>query len=159
MAYVSNHKAGAQATRARENPNLEQVASGPFRPSDFDLTGLEEKKQDEEEDGVRASKKGSNWTFSIPKAHIRHAEFVFEEYAGQSLAVNQVEVKAGEKLLVPTEADILAMSENDRSRDYRGGRGGGRLHRRVRAGWGEEPPPYQDPDRYLLQRQDPSHQL
>ena len=113
VAYVSNHKAGAQATRARENPNLEQVASGPFRPSDFDLTGLEEKKQDEEEDRVRASKKGSNWTFSIPKAHIRHVEFVFEEYVGQSLAVNQVEVKAGEKLLVPTEADILAMSEND----------------------------------------------
>ena len=49
----------------------------------------------------------------IPAAHLRHVEFVFDEYVGQSLAVNQVEVKAGDQLLVPTEADILAMSEND----------------------------------------------
>jgi TusA-related sulfurtransferase len=56
---------------------------------------------------------GSNWTFSIPAAYLRHVEFVFEEYVGQSLAVNQVEVKAGDELLVPTEADILAMSENE----------------------------------------------
>ncbi|MBT3637295.1 MAG: tetratricopeptide repeat protein, partial [Opitutae bacterium] len=113
VAYVSNHKAGAKVTRVRENPNVEQIVSGPFRPSDFDLSGIDAKADAKEELEVAASKKGSNWTFSIPKAHLRHVEFIFEEYVGQSLAVNQVEVKAGEKLLVPTEADILAMSEND----------------------------------------------
>jgi len=113
VAYVSNHKAGVTVTRARENPNVEEIVSGPFRPSDFDVSGIEEKESNGEESAVQASKKGSNWTFSIPAAHLRHVEFVFEEYVGQSLAVNQVEVKAGEKLLVPTEADILAMSEND----------------------------------------------
>ena len=114
VAYVSNHKAGASAMRARENPNVEQIVSGSFRPSDFDQAGIDVK-EDEQKDEleVLASKKGSNWTFSIPKSHLRHVEFVFDEYVGQSLAVNQVEVKAGEKLLVPTEADILAMSEND----------------------------------------------
>jgi TolA-binding protein len=113
LAYVSNHKAGGKVTRARENPNVEQIVSGPFRPSDFDQAGIDAKEDDEEELAVEAYKKGSNWTFSIPAAHLRHVEFIFEEYVGQSLAINQVEVKAGEKLLVPTDADILAMSEND----------------------------------------------
>ena len=112
VAYVSNHKAGVKVTRARENPSAEEIVSGPFRPSDFEVAVMDEKKDDEEELEVAVSKKGSNWTFSIPAAHLRHVEFVFDEYAGQSLAVNQVEVKAGDQLLVPTEADILAMSEN-----------------------------------------------
>ncbi len=113
VAYVSNHKAGVKVTRARENPNVEEIVSGPFRPSDFEVAVIDEKKDDEEELEVAVSKKGSNWTFSIPSAYLRHVEFVFDEYVGQSLAVNQVEVKAGDQLLVPTEADILAMSEND----------------------------------------------
>ena len=113
LAYVSNNKAGAKMSRARENPNVEEIVSGPFRPSDFDLSGIDEKKEDDEKSETQVSKKGSNWTFSIPVANLRHVEFVFEEYVGQSLAVNQVEVKAGDELLVPTEADILAMSEND----------------------------------------------
>ena len=114
VAHVSNTLLGAAVTRARENPNVEQVAVGAFRPSDFDLSGIdvdEESKKEVQE--VRVTKKGSNWNFSIPSAHIRHVEMIFDEYVGQSLAINQVEVKAGDKLLVPTEADVLAMAEND----------------------------------------------
>ena len=114
LAYVTNLQQGATVTRARENPNVEQVAMGSFRPFDFDLTGIDVPK----EDGVEAqeillSKRGSNWNFTIPPAHVRHVEVIFDEYMGQSLAINQVEVKAGDKLLVPTEADVLAMAEND----------------------------------------------
>lgn len=114
VAYVHNPQLGTLVTRARENPNVEQVAIGAFRPADFDLSGIdlaEDSKKEEQK--VKLAKKGSNWNFSIPPSHLRHVELIFDEYVGQSLAINQVEVKAGDKLLVPTEADVLAMAEND----------------------------------------------
>jgi len=114
VAHVSNTLLGATVTRARENPNVEQIATGAFRPADFDLAGIDVDDQAKEEaQEVRIAKKGSNWDFSIPPAHIRHVEMIFDEYVGQSLAINQVEVKAGDKILVPTEADVLAMAKND----------------------------------------------
>ena len=114
VAHVSNTLLGATVTRARENPNVEQIATGAFRPSDFDLAGIDVDDQAKEEaQEVRIAKKGSNWGFSIPPAHIRHVEMIFDDYVGQSLAINQVEVKAGDKILVPTEADVLAMAKND----------------------------------------------
>ena len=114
VAHVSNTLLGATVTRARENPNVEQIATGAFRPADFDLAGIDVDDQVKEEaQEVRIAKKGSNWDFSIPPAHIRHVEMIFDEYVGQSLAINQVEVKAGDKILVPTEADVLAMAKND----------------------------------------------
>ena len=114
ITYVSNHKLGALVKRARENPNIEQINAGPFRPSDFEMMETNPERDDvEEKTEDSVTQKGSNWKFEIPKSHLRHIEFVFEEYVGQSIAVNQVEVRSGDQLIVPTEADILAMSQND----------------------------------------------
>jgi len=113
IAYVNNLKQGASAQRARENPNVEQVAMGSFRPDDFGEVVKQAGAAKEDKDIVEVIQKGSSWTFSTPSAHVRHVQFVFNEFIGQSLAVNQVTIKEGDKVLVPTEADVLEMAEND----------------------------------------------
>ena len=117
LAYVADPAKGVNLVRARENPNVEQVVSGPFRPSDFDLAGIDLPKEGENKEEAPAgpvlTKKGSNWNFSLPAAHVRHVRITVDDYVGQSLAINQVEVRAGADLIVPTEADVLAMAEND----------------------------------------------
>ena len=116
-AYVAKPAtSGASVSRARENPNSAAVAMGPFTAFDFDLEDVPpaKKKEDEAEAvAVQATQRGSSWNFSIPQADVRYVEFIFDEFIGQSLSINQVEILAGDELLVPTQADVLAMSQND----------------------------------------------
>lgn len=55
------------------------------------------------------------WQFQFKPHEIRYVRFVVNEYTGEAVAINHVEVKgeSGEKPYIPTEADVLALASND----------------------------------------------
>ncbi|NQV25697.1 MAG: tetratricopeptide repeat protein [Rhodopirellula sp.] len=55
------------------------------------------------------------WEFRFAPINVRFTRFVINEYLGEAVAVNHVEV-SGEDVLkpyIPTETDVLALSDND----------------------------------------------
>ena len=104
-------------TRSRENPNNSTVRLTRFVREDFDLTqsfvaGLKPIKEyplgsmSVDDDGL--------WQFSIDPRELRHVRFVVDEYLGQAVAINNVTVSGPENQFIPTEADLLQLSSNNR---------------------------------------------
>ena len=55
------------------------------------------------------------WEFRFEPVNVRYTRFLIEEYLGEAVAVSHVEISGDdiEKPYIPTEADVLALSQND----------------------------------------------
>ena len=106
-------KAGVIASRARENLNREQVVLAPFLASDFDLGAAGDLPAVEARASATVSGAEGTWTFEIPPTQARYLRVTATELGGQSLAFNHIEVDAGTERIIPTEADLLALTFND----------------------------------------------
>jgi len=58
---------------------------------------------------------GKQWDFRFPPHELRYVRFVFNEYLGESVAVNHVEVggPSSDQTYIPTDQDVLALATND----------------------------------------------
>ena len=58
---------------------------------------------------------GPDWDFRFPAQELRYVRFVFNEFLGESVAVNNVEIGGAttKELYIPTNEDILALASND----------------------------------------------
>ena len=60
-------------------------------------------------------KNGDSWEFRFPERQIRYTKVVVNEYVGDAVAINQMEVgnASNGETQIPTEADILSLASND----------------------------------------------
>jgi len=58
---------------------------------------------------------GKQWDFRFPAQDLRYVRFVFNEYLGESVAVNHVEIggPSPDETHIPTDQDVLALATND----------------------------------------------
>ena len=58
---------------------------------------------------------GPQWDFRFPTQELRYVRFVFNEFLGESVAVNNVEIggPTSEQTYIPTSQDVLALATND----------------------------------------------
>ncbi len=56
-----------------------------------------------------------NWDFRFPPQELRYVRIVVNEYLGESVAISNVEIggKTAEQTYIPTEKDVLSLSNND----------------------------------------------
>lgn len=66
-------------------------------------------------DGSRVILSDKAWEFRFDPINVRFTRFVINEYLGEAVAVNHVEVSGGDvsKPYIPTDTDVLALSDND----------------------------------------------
>lgn len=105
-----------EVLRARENPNLSQLASTRFVPEDFDLNqpfAKELKSAEAYQLGSMVADDAGNWKFDIAARELRHVRFVVDEYLGQAVAINTVTIAGPEAKYIPTEADLMQLSQNN----------------------------------------------
>ncbi len=65
--------------------------------------------------GSRAIVAGGTWAFRFPPRELRHLKFVVQEYRGEAVAINRIEIggdKPGE-IYIPTKTDVLSLAGND----------------------------------------------
>jgi len=108
---------GASIARADYNSN--SVTQLPFRKSDFDLSRV----TDDALAGAAGQGTGLPqvetsdriWQFRFQPLELRYVKFVIQEYLGQAVAINHVEVTGDEpgQVYIPTETDVLSLSKND----------------------------------------------
>ncbi|WP_020471070.1 tetratricopeptide repeat protein [Zavarzinella formosa] len=94
-----------------------EIEPVPFREADFDLARPEAKTAATPRllgDGTM-DKEGTSWDFKFPAIGLRHVRTVIQEYRGEAVAINNVEIRDSEKnvLHIPTEADLLSLATND----------------------------------------------
>lgn len=65
--------------------------------------------------GSRTVISDNAWEFRFDPVDVRYTKFVINEYLGEAVAVNHVEVSGQDAAnpYIPTEADVMALSEND----------------------------------------------
>ncbi|MBP87766.1 MAG: hypothetical protein CMJ64_13760 [Planctomycetaceae bacterium] len=65
--------------------------------------------------GSRVVLSDKAWEFRFGPIDVRYTRFMIHEYLGEAVAVNHVEVSGADRTnpYIPTEADVLALSEND----------------------------------------------
>ena len=65
--------------------------------------------------GARTIISDKAWEFRFDPIDVRYTRFVIDEYLGEAVTVNHVEISGDdiEAPYIPTEADVLALSEND----------------------------------------------
>ncbi|MFT5408363.1 MAG: TolA-binding protein [Verrucomicrobiales bacterium] len=108
LALFATGSGSLSATRAIENPNNPNVTQVPFTAEDFKLEGEEIAPT-----AAEVSQQPGKLTFRLPPAELRYLRFTFDEYKGESIAVNHIEISGGGKTHIPTEADILALARNN----------------------------------------------
>ncbi len=65
--------------------------------------------------GSRVIVAGGTWAFRFPPRDLRHVKFVVDEYRGEAVAINRLEI-GGEKpgdVYIPTKTDVLSLAGND----------------------------------------------
>ena len=88
-----------------------------FRPTEINAGGL----MDLRGVSIRPATGGSvirseaKWDFRFPSTKLRYTRLVFNEYLGESVAVNHVEIGADslDETHIPTKKDVLALANND----------------------------------------------
>ena len=121
VTIANNATNGVSAQRARENPNSAAVNLRDFRLTDFlpspelHATFKEEATAQSEEDAIEttAEKDETTLTFTFAERKLRHVRFMVDEYIGEALAINHVEIEGPERKHIPTEADVLALANNN----------------------------------------------
>ena len=99
---------------ARADHNSEQVNLIPFQKADFDLAAPTAKPAIVREP-AQAEISETEWNFTFAPHDLRYARFVIEEYLGEAVAVNHIEIGGTEPglLYIPTQADVLSLANND----------------------------------------------
>jgi TolA-binding protein len=66
-------------------------------------------------DGSRVILADTSWEFRFDPINVRYTRFVINEYLGEAVAVNHVEVSGSDiaNPYIPTNTDVLALSDND----------------------------------------------
>lgn len=65
-------------------------------------------------DGPRIMLAGQSWDFHFPTAQLRYVRFAIDEYLGEAVAINHVEVGGDDpELYIPTQEDVLSLAKND----------------------------------------------
>ena len=66
--------------------------------------------------GSRVVLSDKAWEFRFPAIDVRYAKFVIQEFKGEAVAINHVEISGDEasKLFIPTESDVLSLSQNSK---------------------------------------------
>ena len=118
VAGAQNAVVGVEATRARENPNAEEVRMASFNKADFDLENARVTSEgDTKKEEAKPITVGEDGTWDIPFAshEVRYVRFVVHEYTGEAVAINHIEVGDDESptKYIPTEADVLSLANND----------------------------------------------
>lgn len=106
----------AEILRARENPNSDSVRLSSFVGSDFDLeqafvTDLE--MAGAYPLGTMGVDEEGKWEFTMEERELRHVRFVVDEFLGQAVAINSVTIEGPSSRYIPTEADLLQLSNNN----------------------------------------------
>ena len=117
---ATNSTNGVSADRARENPNSPEVRIRQFRESDFlptpELLAQLQQEAAEEADiepiETLSSKEETILNFSFAPRKLRFLKFQIDEYIGEAVAVNHIEIGGPETKLIPTENDVLALANN-----------------------------------------------
>ena len=114
FAAVQAAAQGATCRLARADFNRSQVELVPFRPADFDLSDPAARPALVREPGELTLAEGV-WDFRFEPIELRYVRLWVEEYVGEALAVSQFEIsgESGSEQYIPTEADVLALAEND----------------------------------------------
>lgn len=104
------------ALRARADNDAAQVTLAPFQSADFDLDQPAAQRSaaaDSKEPTVNVADK--TWEFQFKPQELRYVRFVIDEYLGEAVAINQIEIGGEEpdQQYIPTEADVLALANND----------------------------------------------
>ncbi|MDA1051825.1 MAG: tetratricopeptide repeat protein [Planctomycetota bacterium] len=65
--------------------------------------------------GSRVVLSADAWEYRFDPIDVRYTRFVINEYLGEAVAVNHVEISGEDRtnLFIPTAADVLALSQND----------------------------------------------
>ncbi|MFH1921124.1 MAG: hypothetical protein ABIP48_14745, partial [Planctomycetota bacterium] len=102
-----------EATWARADLATADVRLRPFRASDFDLDPVDAEAKPARQSSVTQG--DGAWQFQFDPIELRYVRFIVHEYLGQSVAVNNVEIRGEEaaQVYIPTEADVLALATND----------------------------------------------
>jgi len=103
----------AQVLRARENPNTSDVSLRPFTISDFDpdlIPGIEKVSPQEPATFKQVE---NTWKLQFPARTLRHIQYEFLEYRGESISVSNVEISGGETKHIPPAEDVLELADND----------------------------------------------
>ena len=53
------------------------------------------------------------WEFFFDPVKLRYARFQIDEYLGDSVAINHVEIRGGDKTFIPTKVDVSTLAENE----------------------------------------------
>ncbi len=117
LTIFSANSAGTQvasATMARADHNSANVNMLSFRKSDFDLDQPFARPALARE-AVKADFGPTEWTLQFEARELRYVRFEVQEYLGEAVAISNVEISGEEadQLYIPTEADVLALSNND----------------------------------------------
>lgn len=116
-SLVSDIATGASVTRARENPNHAAVSLLPFSKADFDISTPEAKELEASGKTLEAAKvteRDGMWHCKMASRLLREVQVVVHEYSGDAVAIGNVVIAGeGKDPWIPTQADILALGNND----------------------------------------------
>ncbi|MFT5522614.1 MAG: TolA-binding protein [Pirellulaceae bacterium] len=103
------------ATRARANLTSANVILTPFRAADFDLEDpvAETEGVAKVGEGVEIVALDDVWEFQFPQRELRYTRLVANEYRGEALAINHVEIGNAAENYIPTDQDVLSLSTNE----------------------------------------------
>jgi TolA-binding protein len=65
--------------------------------------------------GSRTIVAGGTWAFRFPAQDVRHIKFIVNEYRGEAVAINRVEIGGDGpgQVYIPTKTDVLSLAGND----------------------------------------------
>jgi TolA-binding protein len=112
---AAGNSQGVTATRARANLKSANVILARFRATDFDVDDSVAKTAPVAKvgAGVEVVALDDVWEFRFPLQEMRYVRLVANEYRGEALAINHVEIGNGAELYIPTDQDVLSLSTND----------------------------------------------
>ncbi|MEK6237481.1 MAG: tetratricopeptide repeat protein, partial [Planctomycetales bacterium] len=115
FAASGGNSQGVSAMRARANLTSANVILAPFRPADFNLDDPIAKLAADAVQGDRAEVIALDdvWEFQFPTRELRYVRLVANEYRGEALAINHVEIGGDAEFYIPTDQDVLSLSTNN----------------------------------------------
>jgi len=118
IATTANPKSGLLGQIAHENKHSEKVVMRDFRNADLDLTASDVadlQTKDPQIETATVSSTNATMTFSFADTELRYLKLVVNEYYGESIQINHIEINGPEEIkVIPTEADVVSLAVNDK---------------------------------------------
>jgi tetratricopeptide (TPR) repeat protein len=98
----------------RADNNSTEIVFSPFKERDFDLKQAMAKPAKARK-ASQVTVKDTDWEFQFEPAEVRYVRLVVQEYRGEAVAINHVEIadSVKGKIHIPTETDLLSLANND----------------------------------------------